>query len=36
VSGLSQTHETAAAATHASTAFPPARKTSAPAAAVSG
>src|SRR5205807_3919850 len=36
VSGLSQIHETAAAAMHASTAFPPARRTSAPASAVSG
>src|SRR5581483_8643390 len=36
VSGLSHTQATAAAATAASTAFPPARSTSAPAPAVSG
>ena len=36
VSGLSQIQETPAAAMHASTAFPPARRISAPASAVSG
>ena len=36
VSGLSHTHETHAAATHASTAVPPASSTRAPASAVSG
>ena len=36
VSGLSHTHDVNAAATHASTAFPPSRSTLAPAAAVSG
>src|SRR5581483_9119166 len=36
VSGLSHTQDTAAAATHASTALPPSRSTRAPASAVSG
>ena len=36
VSGLSQTHEVKAAAMHASTAFPPASSTLAPASAVNG
>ena len=36
VSGLSQTHDTNAAATQASTAVPPASSTLAPASAVSG